>query len=463
MREKPNLSAPVCSVAIVGSGPAALFACERLKRVENLAIDVLEALPFPFGLVRYGVAPDHQGVKNIQRQFQRHLEADTVRFVGGVRVGEHISLAELRELYDAVVLGVGGSVSRKFGIAGEDLPQVWTSDRFAGWYNAHPSYTEAPPLRAGGRTLVLGHGNVAVDVARVLLRKPDDFAGSDLSQQAGELLTASPQSGVVLAGRSGAAEAKCTTPELRELLKLDGVQVRLEGADSNAEALQSLVAEQDQDAATLPAEVRRRKGNLQSFLEVAEVAEGTEATAPNKRELVWAFGYRPVAFVEREGKLAAVRFALRIRKADGAWQDTGEELELPCDFAVSCIGYVTPPLEGVPYDAARGIFVNQDGRIDSGLWAVGWCGRGPTGAIATNRKESHARMEALLSELPATPSDKAGAKGLDRLLTERGVRSYSLDDWRVIEKAEAESASEDRIREKFISLDAVRALLDVTP
>ena len=449
----------VRTIAVVGSGPAALFACERLKREENLRVDLLETLPFPFGLVRYGVAPDHQGVKNIQRQFLRHLEADTVRFVGGVQVGEHISLAELRELYDAVVLGVGGSVSRNFGIAGEDVPQVWTSDRFAGWYNAHPSHTEAPPLKAGGRTVVLGHGNVAVDVARVLLRKPDDFAGSDLSQQAGDLLVASPQGGVVMAGRSGAAEAKCTTPELRELLKLDGVQVRLEGADSNPEALQSLVAEQDQDAITPPVEVRRRKGNLQSFL---EVAEGTETTVPNTRELVWAFGYRPVAFVEREGKLTAVRFAIRKRGANGAWQDTGEELELACDFAVSCIGYVTPPLLGVPYDAARGVFANQDGKIDSRLWAVGWCGRGPTGAIATNRKESHARMEALLAELSATATDspKQGATGLDKLLAERGVRTYSLDDWRVIEKAEEDSAPDNRIREKFTDLATIQTLLD---
>ena len=453
MSEMPDSSSRLLetrSVAVVGSGPAALFACERLKREANLRVDLLEALPFPFGLVRYGVAPDHQGVKNIQRQFQRHLEDDKVRFVGGVQVGADVTLAELRKLYDAVVLGVGGSESRVFGIAGEELPQVWTASRFTGWYNAHPDYTEAPPLQAGGRTVVLGHGNVAVDVARVLLRTPEAFAGSDLWQCATKVLATASQSSVLLAGRSGAGDAKCTTPELRELLKLDGVQVRLQGAEAEATSLQGLLLEQDADGESAPAEVRRRKGNLQAFLEA-------DSSGKSGRALVWAFGWRPLSFIEKDGALAGVRFALRERAKDGAWGDTGEEIEVPCDFAVSCIGYRTPALEGVPYDEARGVFANQDGRIDAGLWAVGWCGRGATGAIATNRKEAHKRMEELLAELTGVP--KAGSAGLDALLQARGVRPYLLDDWRTIEKAEEQAARTERVREKFTDLSAVQALL----
>ncbi|MDA7987499.1 MAG: hypothetical protein MPJ53_03160 [Alphaproteobacteria bacterium] len=430
-------------IALVGSGPAALFALEKLRQNPNTTIHVYEQWPFPFGLVRYGVSPDHQGVKNIQRNLARHLAADNVRLLGGITINKHISVSELRRHYHATLLGIGAQIDTTLNIPGENLPQVHGSSRLAGWYNTHPDHIRPPPLAP--KVALIGQGNVAIDAARVLLLDHGDFNGSDLGQQPTRQLRPQPVQEVAMLGRRGPAEAKFTTPELREICRLKGVRVEFEGADM--ESVKQRLDSLDEAQFPTSAEFRRVRGNLQAILQSLEEPNSGE------RLLRFVFGARPLEFVGAGDALAGVRCA-RTAPDNGRWRDTDEQFTEPCGFAVTCIGYRAAPLEGVPYDDGRGIYPNENGRIADGLWSVGWCKRGPSGAIANNRKESHAVAEALLAEVGG-----GDLPPIDDLLAARDIRPVGWEQWLAIEKAEERRASEDRVREKFTSAAAALEVL----
>lgn len=401
-------------IAIIGSGPAGCYLADHLLRLApDARIDVLERLPVPFGLVRYGVAPDHQGTKAVVRVLDRVLGRDRVGFFGNLEVGRDVRLDELRSLYDAVVLATGAPRDRRLGIPGEDLPGVVGSGAFVGWYNGHPDHAP-PPLRSVRSAVVVGNGNVAIDVARILAKSPAEMAGSDLAPQVLELLAAQPIETIHVVGRRGPAEAKFTQHELAELGTLARARPRV--ADPSAIAGDTPIVEV-----------------LRGF-----AADTREAPVT----IVFHFGLAPVAFLGSHG-LEGVRFA----RADGTAQ------EIAAQLAVTCIGYQSVACcSAAP---VAGAFPNHDGRIDEGLYVTGWAKRGPSGTIPTNRTEAQQVAQKVAAE--ALDHGRPGGEGLAALLAERGVRRIDHASWRRIDAAEQAGAASDRCRRKF---DTVAAMLE---
>jgi ferredoxin--NADP+ reductase len=397
-------------IAIIGAGPAGCYLADHLLRLmPDALIDVIERLPVPFGLIRYGVAPDHQGTKAASRVLDRVLARDRVAFLGNVEVGRDVRLDELLGLYDAVVLATGAGADRRIGIPGEDLPGVVPSGVFVGWYNAHPDRPAVDPRGARCVTIV-GNGNVAIDVARVLAKGAEEMAGSDLPDDVAAGLAALPLDTIRIVGRGDAAHAKFTAPELAELGRL--VRTRTIVADSEDLAGEGPVLE-----------------ILRSFQAAAGPAKPVA--------LEFRFGLTPEAFLGRE-RLEAVRFRDR----------AGGIVDLPSDLAVTCIGY-----EALACDAeepAGGVFPNEGGRVRGRLYAVGWARRGPTGTIPTNRAEAQDVAKRMAAEVLAGGRD--GGAGLRRLLTARGVRVVDHAAWRRIDQREAADAGPGRCRRKLHSV-----------
>ena len=432
--------AATASVAIVGSGPAGLYAAEGvLKRLPGARVDVIDRLPTPYGLVRFGVAPDHQGTKAIQRQFDRLLRRPGLRFRGNVTVGRDLGLDELRGLYDAVVLATGAPCDRRLGIPGEDLAGVYGSAAFVGWFNGHPDFRDLAPLLDGAGVAVIGNGNVAIDVARVLAKAPAEMAASDLCAHAAQAIARAPLTDIWLIGRRGPAEASWTSAELAELGRLERAAPLVDPGDIPD-------AVDDPDTKT----ARLREKNL-------EILRGFAATpVPGKPiRLHFLFHAAPVA-VLGQGAAAALRLE-RTRVADGRSIGTGESFEIPATTVVSAIGYRCDPLDGAALDPARGIVVNDEGSVAPGLWAVGWAKRGPSGTIPTNRADSFAGADRLAAGLAAPTGARAGPDGLDALLAARGVAVVDVAGWHRIEAAEAARARPDAPREKLATLPELLA------
>ena len=427
-------------VAIVGSGPAGYYSAEALQKSfgEAIRIDMIDRLPVPYGLIRFGVAPDHQSIKAVAKRYEKVALSPGVRFIGNVTVGRHISIEELRGLYDAVILATGAPQDRPLGIEGADLPGVTGSAAFVGWYNGHPDFTGlAPPLDVEAAA-VIGNGNVALDVARILSKTPAEFVGSDIVAHAFEALGNSAVRKITILGRRGPHQIAMTPKELGELGHLQAASPRVDPADLPEEA---------EDAALDPG-LRKSVAHLRDF-----AAGGREAKA---KEILFDFFAKPLR-IEGEGRVE--RLIVERTRLDEAGNaiGTGETYAVPCGLVVSCIGYMTPPIDGVPYELDRGRFLNKDGVIGDGLYCVGWARRGPSGTIGTNRPDGYEVAETIHAALGDGGSDKPGAAGLDRLLDERGADVVSFDDWRQIEAAEVGRARPGNPREKFV---AVADMLD---
>ncbi|MEQ9815562.1 MAG: FAD-dependent oxidoreductase [Azospirillaceae bacterium] len=412
-------------IAIIGCGPAGIYTAERLGRVaKDDRIDVIDRLPAPFGLVRYGVAPDHQSTKAIARTLARALTRDNVGFIGNVEIGKQISLAEVRAHYDAVVLATGAPLDRRLGIPGEDLPGVQGSIRFVGWYNAHPDHADlAPDLAGVAEVVVIGAGNVALDVARVIAKTEAELASADLDPEALGRLAAMPLKRITIAARRGLDAVKFTPIELEEMGNLAQARPVVDPAD-----LPPPPTEGAEDKVT---------ALLRGFAAVP-------ADDPRPVEIRFAFNLTPAAF-EGEDRLEAVRF-------DGP----DGPVTLPAQLAVSCIGYNSIPCDDRAPE--RGCFANEDGRIEDGLYVVGWAKRGPSGTIPTNRKEAHEIADRLVAEIADNGRD--GADGLLALLDARGVRPVAMSDWERIDAAEMARAIGTRPRHKFGSVAEMLAALD---
>ncbi len=392
-------------VAVVGAGPAGLYAVERLAKQPGVEIDLIERLVTPFGLVRYGVAADHQSTKGVARTLARPLDKGQAAFHGGVTLGETVSLAELRELYDAVVLATGAGVDRRLDVPGEHLPGVVGSGRFVGWLNAHPDHLERPiPSRPVRQVVVVGAGNVAIDVARILAKTPEELVASDLDPEIAAELASWPLERVTFLIRRGPEEMRFTPPELEELGKLARAQPLVSAND--------LPAAQGEEPKTLTL-LRRWTG-----------------AAARPVSIAFRFHAVPAAF-EGDGALEAVRLA------DGT--------RLPADLAVTCIGYGCAPLAGLPL--VEGRLARAEGALQPGLYVVGWAGRGPSGTIPTNRTESHRVAEALLAEVE--PAGKPGRAGLLALIKARGATPVDWAGWQAIEAAEKAAAVAPAPRRKL--------------
>lgn len=426
-------------IAIVGSGPAGYYTAEAAQKAfgEAVRIDIIDRLPVPYGLIRSGVAPDHQSIKAVYRRYEAVNLSDNVRFVGNVMVGRDVSVAELQGMYDAVVLATGAPHDRPLGIPGADLSGVVGSAAFVGWYNGHPDFAELdPPLDAPG-AVVIGNGNVALDVARILAKTRAEFAGADIASHALSALEASSIVRISILGRRGPHQIAMTPKELGELGHLARAQPFVDARDLPPEG----------DDALLEPGMRKSVMHLRDF---AAAPVGTKAVA-----IDFDFFAMPVA-IEGEGR--AERVIVERTRLDQALRSvgTGETYAIPAGLVVACIGYETPALEGVPYEHGRGRFANVDGRILPGLYCVGWAKRGPSGTIGTNRPDGYAIADLIAAD--ATEGEgKAGRPALDALLAARGADPVTFRDWKRIEAAEVARARDGAPREKFTDIAAMLA------
>ncbi len=421
-------------VAVIGSGPAGYYSAEALQKAfgEEVRIDMIDRLPVPYGLIRFGVAPDHQSIKAVSRRYEKVALSPNVRFVGNVTVGRDVGIAELQGLYDAVILATGAPHDRKLDIPGGDLPGVIGSAAFVGWYNGHPDFADLDPPLDVSAAAVIGNGNVALDVARILSKTPAEFVGSDIVAHAFEALGNSKIRTIRVLGRRGPHQIAMTPKELGELGHLEDAAPQVDLADFPPA----------QDDSALEPGLRKSVTHLRDFASLAR----------NKRkEIDFDFFAMPVA-IEGDGRAERMIVERTELTPDLRSVGTGERYAVECGLIVSCIGYQTPPIDGVPFEHGRGRFANDEGVIGDGLYAVGWARRGPTGTIGTNRPDGFEVAGKIFAVLGPGDSRREGGAGLDRLLGARGVNVVTFSDWQKIEAAETARAREGSPREKFVAI-----------
>lgn len=421
-------------VAVVGSGPAGYYTAEAAQKRfgDAVRIDIIDRLPVPYGLIRFGVAPDHQSIKGVSRRYEQVALSDNVRFVGNLEIGRDVSIAELADCYDAVVLATGAPVDRPLAVPGSDLPGVIGSAAFVGWYNGHPDWAALAPPLGGPGAVIIGNGNVALDVARILAKTPDELAASDICAHALAALEAATITRITILGRRGPHQIAMTPKELGELGTLTRAAPVVDPAD---------LPPPDADAALDPGQ-RKSVQHLRDFAAAARAGQPIE--------ILFDFFASPVA-IEGDGRAERVIVEETRLDDQGRASGTGRRHAVAAGLVVSCIGYQTPPLAGVPYDQGRGRFENEDGRILPGLYCVGWARRGPSGTIGTNRPDGQAVADRIAAEVPGG-SGRPGRTGLDRLIAARGLDVVTFRDWQRIEAAEAARARAGAPREKFVSI-----------
>lgn len=430
-------------IAIIGSGPAGYYTAEAAQKHwgDDVRIDIFDTLPVPYGLIRTGVAPDHQSIKGVSRRYEATALNENVRFVGNVTVGSDVSMDELRELYDAVVLATGAPNDRPLGIEGEDLGNIFGSAAFVGWYNGHPQFAGLDPDLSGRNAVVIGMGNVALDVARILAKTEAEFAGADIVAHALDALRISSLHTITIVGRRGPHQIMMTPKELGELMHLDRATPRVDPGDLPDEA----------DDAILEPGLRKSVAHLRSFAAIPESERGDKAI-----EIDFDMFASPLRFMG-EGKVTGLEVE-RTRVEAGRATGTGETYVIPADLVVSCIGYRSSPIPGVPFDERAGRFANDEGRILPGIYCVGWARRGPTGTIGTNRPDGFGVVEKIAEDLSSGAlgaGGKEGRTGFNALAEQRGLNIVTFRDWKKIEEAEARAAREGAPREKFVDIEAM--------
>jgi len=417
--------------AVVGSGPAGFYTAEALEKAygENARIDILDRYPVPYGLIRFGVAPDHQSLKAVSKRYDKVAESAGVDFIGNVTVGSDVTVAELLDLYDAVILAVGAPNDRKLGIPGEDLPGVVGSAEFVGWYNGHPEFADLDPPLDGEKAVVIGNGNVALDCARILSKTRHEFEGSDIVGHALDALDKSVIRTITILGRRGPHQIAMTPKELGELGHLEAAVPIVDPADFPP-------VEADEP---LEPGLRKSVTLLRSFADLPH---------DKPKRMVFDFFAKPLR-IEGEGRVERIVVERTVLDDRGAARGTGETYEVPASLVITAIGYSTSPIDDVPF--AGGKFSNEGGRIADRLYAVGWARRGPTGTIGTNRPDGYEVADQIAAAMPGDGSDgREGAAGLKQLLETRGVMATDYDDWRRIEETEVANARPGSPREKFV-------------
>lgn len=425
-------------IAIIGSGPAGYYTAEAAQKKfgEDVRVDIIDRLPVPFGLIRFGVAPDHQSIKAVSGRYEKVALSENVRFVGNVTVGKDVSVDELQHLYDAVVLATGAPDDRKLDIPGADLPGVFGSAAFVGWYNGHPDYADLEPPLAGKHVVVIGNGNVALDVARILSKTRAEFGGSDIVSHALDALENASTEEITILGRRGPHQIAMTPKELGELGHLARATPRVDKDD---------LPELGEDALLEPG-MRKSVTHLREFANIPEAFRADKLISIN-----FDFFAAPVS-ISGDGKVE--RITIEHTRLDDQLRSisTGETYTLDCSMVISCIGYQTPPIEGVPYEHGRGRFANVEGRILPGLYCVGWARRGPSGTIGTNRPDGYTIIDAVAEDI-GSGAGREGRPGLDAVLDKRGVQVVKFSDWKKIEEAEIARAREGAPREKFVRIE----------
>ncbi|MFJ8233626.1 FAD-dependent oxidoreductase [Streptomyces sp. NPDC094448] len=424
-------------IAVVGSGPSGVYTAQglvRQTRVPGVRVHVLDRLPCPYGLVRYGVAPDHEKIKSLQHNLRGVLTDERITFLGNLEAGAPgLAPADLLELYHAVVYCVGASRDRRLGIPGEELPGSHSATDFVSWYSAHP---DAPAGDFTGRALtarsavVIGVGNVAVDVARILARGADELRPTDVPQGALGALAVSSVREVHMVGRRGPSQARFTTKELRELGALPSAAAVVDPAELALDPVYGSPAA----AAGLPVVQRRNLEVLRGW-----AADGAREAG---RRIALRFFLRPVELLERDGRVAAVRFERTAPDGAGGVRGTDRYEDIPAQLVLRAVGYRGEPLPGLPFDDRAGTVPHTAGRVlrdglpSPGEYVAGWIKRGPTGVIGTNRPCARETVESLLADAPALAARRPAEEDPVALLRAAGHRPVPWPGWLAIEEAE---------------------------
>ena len=432
-------------IAIVGSGPAGYYTAEAATKQwgEEVRIDVFDSLPVPYGLIRTGVAPDHQSIKAVSRRYEQTALSENVRFVGNITVGKDIFIAELQGLYDAVVLATGAPHDRPLGIEGQELGNVFGSAAFVGWYNGHPQFAALNPDLSGRHAVVIGMGNVALDVARILSKTEAEFAGSDIVSHALAALKSSNIDTITILGRRGPHQIMMTPKELGELMDLERASPHVAPSDLPPV----------EDDAILEPGLRKSVTHLRNFAGIPENIHGEKPIA-----IEFDFFANPRALTGDDGRVRTVEVD-RTRVEAGRAVNTGDSYSISADIVISCIGYRSSPIDGVPFDERAGRFANDEGRILPGLYCVGWAKRGPTGTIGTNRPDGYGVVEKIAEDI-GSGARKRGRAGFDELVIARGLDVVTFHDWKKIEEAENAAARDGAPREKFVDIASMIAARD---
>ncbi len=441
-------------VAIIGSGPAGFFAAEPLLKSHlHCTVDMFDRLPVPFGLVRGGVAPDHPKIRGAIRTFEKLADNPRFAFLGNVTVGRDVSLDEMRHFYDAIVLATGAEADRPMNVTGEDMPGCHAAFSFVGWYNAHPDFSDCTFDLSQETAVIVGAGNVALDVARILLTPADHLRHTDIAQHALDALAESRVREVHIVARRGPAQVKFSLADLKEMGAIPGC---------TPVVLEEDIALEDASAKEIDTP------DLQRIMQVfGEYAAARPAPAP--RGLFFRFLLSPHS-VQGEGRVQSAVFE-KNRLAGPPFRQsaegTGDLVLMPCGLLFRSIGYHGVPIPGLPFSEQEGILPNTLGRVEyggrpmPGVYAAGWIKRGPSGQIGTNKPDGHETAKALLADAASLPPcPEPDPQALRALLCSRGVRAVSFDDWRRIDAAEkARGAAAGKPRERFSRVEEMLAVI----
>jgi len=443
-------------VAIIGAGPSAFYVLDALSKSGlNVEIDAFDRLPTPFGLLRGGVAPDHQRMKSVGKAYEKMAVSNPkFRFIGNVKIGKDISVAELKNHYDALVFACGAETDRKLGIPGEDLPGSHTATEFVGWYNGHPDYRDRVFNLNGKTAVVIGQGNVAIDVTRIMAKTDAELASSDIAAHAQAALKDSQIQDLYLVGRRGPVQSAFTELEIKEMGELSEAEPIVNPADFDLSEI---------DEAELQLETnhkaRKNMGVLREF--------ATHEPKGKKKRVHIQF-YSSPKEITGNGKVEKIIFEkTKLVGAPGAQQavGTGETIEIPCDIVLRSVGYRGIEIEGVPFEAKKGIFPNDEGRLKEGetplygMYAVGWIKRGPSGVLGSNKPCSTATVKTLLEDLDKiTPAPHRDSSALIEKIKNKAIQTVSFEDWLEIDKQEiARGQAVGKPREKFVTAEALIA------
>lgn len=444
-------------VAIVGSGPSGFYAADALLRADvDVVIDIFDRLPTPYGLVRHGVAPDHQKIKNVIKVYEGIATRPNVSFYGNISIGRDVTIDELREYYDALILAVGAETDRKLGIPGEDLPGSHTATEFVAWYNGHPDYRDHVFDLSCESAVVIGQGNVAVDVCRILAKTVEELKQTDIAQHALEALSHSKIKRIYMVGRRGPVQAKFTLLEIKEMGKLE---------DCDPVVLPEDMVYEDASRAELEDAGNKSQQKVVSVLE--EFAQRTPEGKSRQLHILFRRSPKEIRGQGRVESIVLERNDLSGEPFKVKAVGTGETEQIPCGLVFRSVGYRGVGVPGVPFDERSGIIPNADGRVMKGdtpvpgLYVVGWIKRGPSGVIGTNKPDSQATVSAVLQDLPnLTPCEHRNTLELLNLLDSRGVRVVTFGDWKRVDAHEIERGRPlGKPREKLTSVRSMLELL----
>jgi ferredoxin--NADP+ reductase len=408
-------------VAVVGSGPAGFYAAAALLASDlEIDVDLIERLPTPWGLVRLGVAPDHPNIKAVSRAFEKTALNPGFRFFGNVEFGKDVTHEELRERYDAVVYSVGAQTDRQLGVPGEDLPGSWAATEFVAWYNGHPDFQHLEFDLSHERAVVIGNGNVALDVGRMLALTPEELAPTDTTDAAIAAINQAGVREILVVGRRGPVQASWTPVEVGELGELAGADVLVDPAELELDEAS------EAELAAAPPTVKRNVDYLREF--------AARPPAGKARAIRLRFLRSPVAILG-DGKVEAIEL-VRNELVDGRAVATGDHETVECGIVFRSVGYRGVSLPGVPFDESSGTIPNEGGRVEPGTYVAGWIKRGPSGVIGTNKKDATETVALLLEDARAGRLPARGEGTLEELLDERGVEAVLYAGWEAIDRAE---------------------------